>query len=209
MNRNVVFLCGLKSSCCWIFVIAFVTNHIRLILIYIWTLWFQQWRSVLLPPLVIVHNLPLIYSLIHLCCCHMVPLSLPPLPSLSPDPPLYFFIHLTQPPSPTPPSLPHLGPLSIYRYPCAPISPFLFFFLFPLFLPHSCSIATTPHPPNLLLRPPPPSLQFTPKVSQHRSSPSSAVDASLRVLCHANSTHEGAMGEEGRAGVGGHRGACL
>lgn len=86
---------------------------------------------------------PLIYSLIHLCCCHMASLSL--------SPPLHYSFH--HPPLPPVPftylRVAHLGGLSIRV--CPSILPFLppVHFYFPLALPSSRflpprSVATGP-----------------------------------------------------------------
>lgn len=120
--------------------------------------------------------LPLIYSLIHLCCCHMASLSFPPPPP-----------SLLLPSSPLPPSClfspSHISELLISgasqsgnaRPFCTPSHPLflchsssLHFAFLPLF-----SVAATGAP-----LPPLPMLQFTPKVRTDPILPPSAIDIS-------------------------------
>lgn len=109
--------------------------------------------------------LPLIYSLIHLCCCHMASLSLTtPLP--------YSFHH---PPSPSLPllisqSCSSRRPLNQGMPLHSPLPPV--HFSFPPLPPSSALLQQGPLPPS-------PMLQFTPKVSADPILPPSAIDVSL------------------------------
>lgn len=111
--------------------------------------------------------LTLIYSLIHLCCCHMASLYLPPTPPLllpsSPSPLL-----ISQ-------SCSSRGPLNQGMPLHSPLPPFHFFpplFLPPLALSQPALLQQGP------LRPPP-LLQFTAKVSADPILPPSAIEVSL------------------------------
>lgn len=113
--------------------------------------------------------LPLIYSLIHLCCCHMASLFLPPpspAPSITPFPSLPLLISQ---------SCSSRGPLN-QGMPLHSLLP-PFHFSFSLFLPPLAFCL-----PALLQQgplPPSPMLQFTPKVSADPILPPSAIDVSL------------------------------
>lgn len=129
--------------------------------------------------------LPLIYSLIHLSCCHMASLALPPLsttPSIIPALPPSPFSYLT---------VAHLGGLSIRV--CPSFSPpFPPLFLSPL-PPSSCFL-----PPRAVATGPPAYFAYAAVHSQgQRSSDLATVsdwctlEQATRVQCHANETHGG------------------
>lgn len=131
--------------------------------------------------------LTLIYSLIHLCCCHMASLSLPP-PSTTPSiiplslPPLFSYLRVA-----------HLGGLSIRACPAIPPSlPSTFLFPSSSLLSLSACLHCCNRAPCLLRR----CCSSLPRSAQIRSCHRQRLilERAARVLCHANETHSAGVG---------------